>query len=173
MPAIPHGYRELTNNEIILATDLICGRGKSKFVKLKKESAAIGKAYRDKATPLFPESLVVRAIDTPNTNVFCEGLNKIPGAIDLVYGLCRKHPIYSNYRFGEFDRRNFYILSNWCGTMGENHIGMDNSGFEIYKSRGVKRISYLELIKLLGGEVPKQKPIMIRLVMDFILKPIE
>lgn len=138
MPEIPQGHRELKNQEIILATDLICGRGKSKFVKLKQASAAIGKPYRDKETPLFPESLIVRAIEIPNVNVFCERLDKIPGALNLIYKLCREHPIYSKYRFGDFDRRNFYILTNWCGEIGGNHIGTDSSGYECYESRGLR-----------------------------------
>lgn len=171
MPVIPHGYRELTNNEIILATDLICGRGKSKFVKLKQASAAIGKAYRDKATPLFPESLIVRAIEI--TNIFCERIDIIPGGAQFIYDLCRKHPIYQNYKYDSMTQNSLYILTNWCGMIGSNHIGTDkNTNFVSYKARGVNNISHLELMKLLGAELPKQKPMMIRLVIDVLLRSI-
>lgn len=170
---IPNGYKELEIGEVIKSDDLLCPEGRNKFRHFKKDSSAPGKPYKHKDTPLFQGAVVIKKIEIPNTNIFCEGLYKIPGALDLVYGLSRKHPIYSQYRFGDFSRRNLYILSNWCGTMGENHIGTDNSGFYIYQKRGVKRISYPELIKLLGGEIPKQKPIMIRLVMDIMLRPVE
>lgn len=172
MPApIPPGYRELNANEIILSTDLICPRGETKFKLFKKKSSAPGSPYKHKETPLFPEAIVVRKVEI--TNIFCERIDRIPGGAQFIYDLCKKHPIYQNYKYDSMTQNSLYILTNWCGMIGSNHIGTDkNTNFGSYKVRGVNNISHLELMKLLGAELPKQKPMMIRLVMDVLLRPI-
>lgn len=168
MPApIPLDFRELAVNEIILPTDWICKRNSLEFTPIRKASKYIGMPYKHVQTPLYPETVVIRKKELEKINVWCTNLSKIPGCYDTITALACHHPVFKNYsNSGNGLRNHYYIIT---GLNGCNYIGFTPDR-EVAERNILKEVSYYELIKILGGKVPKISPIIIRTEIDCVIK---
>lgn len=168
MVIIPEGYREINPGEIILKTDLVCPKDKNKFLKLRFNNLAIGKAYKTEETYkiMFPETVIIRQVELPKINVWCENINKYPGAYELIDGLIQNHINFRKYRFSSYHYGNFYIITEINGE-NENYIGYTGDS-KVGNFRNLKNVSYPELIKILGGTMPVQKPF--RIIIDISVR---
>ena len=150
---IPKDFQELEKGEIISPDCLFCPKGENKFKKFKKQSKAIGGAYKHVATPLYQETVVIKPV--PKAKLFSCFANIRATDMSTITNIVAK-----DERFRYF-QKNFqiedgikvlgmyivldYADRKWVGfcDIGEPH------NLSWYASQGAKQISRLDMMNLL------------------------